>query len=832
MRGSIYADSDYGSYLHHTGNYVFFEKDDCIYRIITKMDGNFRKPTSFKTGIVSRVPHPVFLKTSCPESGKLQSEVCLKGEKIGSGVGAMLLGGCYTVNAIEQSAFRGCEYFTSIDSTETIPATISYIGDSAFMECPNLRHIVLPNSIGDIGNSAFAECLELETVVFPDEFQNISDNLFYNCKKLSYVKLPTRQYLHPVFFGDSIFYGCESLNAIYIPKNIDLLGRHVFSNCKKLKFIILDKNTPPYTTQTESEMESFFHGVDKSEINVFLPKDANMDDYNNSLIWQGCNFVPIPDLITLSSNNLITIDNNGESNSIIITPDSLLDKFDLNYHVVLNEADWIDIEYRDNVIEYSVQPNLTNENRSVTLKIWLLSEQNFKEITISQKCIYSEEVKTVVNPQNAGTVSGAGKYTYNTNVTLTATSATGYKFANWTSGSNVISSQNPFVFPVVSDSLLTANFELLEFDILAIPQLQGSGTVWGSGKYTYGSEVILTASPAIGYNFIGWVRGTEGVSIQNPYTFTATEDVSIKAVFEAKEYNITAIVNPENTGTVSGAGKYSFNSQASLTASANDGYKFIGWYAENTQLSSANPYIFAVTENVSIKAVFEAKEYDITAVVNPENAGTVSGAGKYRFNSQASLTASTISEYEFAGWYIGNILMSSANPYRFIVTENVRVTAKFKAKAYIITPLSSNNGKIIPSTPQTVKEGEDATFWFIPDNGYSTEAVIVNSTSVSFENNEYTIKNIVEDMTISVSFELAETGVQLIGDTEASIYPNPTSGIINIESRCSDTPLVRVYSIYGKLLLEKKSSTIDISQLTEGMYVININEQNIKVIKQ
>ncbi|MBO7238881.1 MAG: exo-alpha-sialidase [Bacteroidaceae bacterium] len=43
-----------------------------------------------------------------------------------------------------------------------------------------------------------------------------------------------------------------------------------------------------------------------------------------------------------------------------------------------------------------------------------------------------------------------------------------------------------------------------------------------------------------------------------------------------------------------------------LTATANDGYKFIGWYDGETKVSEANPYTFAVTDNINYEARFEA----------------------------------------------------------------------------------------------------------------------------------------------------------------------------------------------------------------------------------
>jgi uncharacterized repeat protein (TIGR02543 family) len=63
-----------------------------------------------------------------------------------------------------------------------------------------------------------------------------------------------------------------------------------------------------------------------------------------------------------------------------------------------------------------------------------------------------------VNPAGAGTVEGFGKYTKNSTVSLEAFPSEGYKFVNWTSGSTVVSEDNPFTFTLTSDTVITANF--------------------------------------------------------------------------------------------------------------------------------------------------------------------------------------------------------------------------------------------------------------------------------------------------------------------------------------------------------------------------------------
>ena len=58
-----------------------------------------------------------------------------------------------------------------------------------------------------------------------------------------------------------------------------------------------------------------------------------------------------------------------------------------------------------------------------------------------------------------GTVTGAGEYIENAEVTLEATAAEGYEFTCWTSGEDTVSTENPYTFVVTANVALVANFK-------------------------------------------------------------------------------------------------------------------------------------------------------------------------------------------------------------------------------------------------------------------------------------------------------------------------------------------------------------------------------------
>lgn len=78
---------------------------------------------------------------------------------------------------------------------------------------------------------------------------------------------------------------------------------------------------------------------------------------------------------------------------------------------------------------------------------------------------------------------------------------------------------------------------------------------------------------------------------------------------EPVKYTVT--VKAEN-GTVEGAGEYEEGAEATLTATANEGYEFVNWTVDGTEVSTKNPYKFNVTADIEVVANFQE-----AAVVEP-----------------------------------------------------------------------------------------------------------------------------------------------------------------------------------------------------------------------
>lgn len=150
---------------------------------------------------------------------------------------------------------------------------------------------------------------------------------------------------------------------------------------------------------------------------------------------------------------------------------------------------------------------------------------------------------------------------------------------------------------------------VLPADEASIIRLQTSdasgGTVSGKGVYKNGDQVTVTATVNAndGYEFKGWQENGEIISgAGETYTFEAGGDRTLTALFEVDEdYRVILKTDPQNGGTVEGGGSYDEgdNHQATVTATANQGYYFIGWYkaGQEEAVNTNTEYTFTVPED-------------------------------------------------------------------------------------------------------------------------------------------------------------------------------------------------------------------------------------------
>lgn len=105
---------------------------------------------------------------------------------------------------------------------------VTKIGENAFVGCPNLKSVVIPDSVTEIGYGAFNNLPSLEEVKFGSRVKTMGENVFGGCVKLRRVELPYCLEAIP----DSAFSGCSSLEEAVISPSVRTIGSNAFSGCK------------------------------------------------------------------------------------------------------------------------------------------------------------------------------------------------------------------------------------------------------------------------------------------------------------------------------------------------------------------------------------------------------------------------------------------------------------------------------------------------------------------------------------------------------------------------------------------------------------------------
>ena len=418
----------------------------------------------------------------------------------------------------------------------------------------------------------------------------------------------------------------------------------------------------------------------------------------------------------------------------------------------------------------SITAQIPNVSGQYTIRVistnYPLIGQNPQQVTIASP---SYTISVSANPSNGGTVTGGGEYTSGQSCTVTATANTGFAFTNWTENGNVVSTNANYTFNVTGNRSLVANFTLNAYSITATADPSNGGSVTGAGEYNHGASCTLTASANQGYTFVNWTKNGSQVSTNASYTFTVTESAAYVAHFQLQSYTITASADPSDGGSVNGAGDYYYGASCTLTASANQGYTFVNWTKNGSQVSTNANYTFTVTEAGAYVAHFSLNNYEIITSASPASGGNVTGGGTFNYGQSCTVTATANTGYTFTNWTEnGNVVSSNAN-YTFTVEGNRNLVANFTAITYTITVSANPSNSGTTSGGGTYTHGQSCTVIATSADGYTFMNWTENGSVVSTDANYSFI--VTSNRSLVANFEEQQPDTYSI-----NVSPNPNIG--------------------------------------------------------
>lgn len=264
--------------------------------------------------------------------------------------------------------------------------------------------------------------------------------------------------------------------------------------------------------------------------------------------------------------------------------------------------------------------------------------------------------------------------------------------------------QDKFTLKVSSTTLNSSGTAITNIGECSIGSASNAGVATGTYYRDTSQKITAKAAPT-GYSFIGWHEGSNLISSSLQVSITMSANRTLVAKYQIKSYVVNAVSDDTTKGIVSPAGQtVEHGKNATVTASRKTGYKFDGWYNGTTKVTSANPYTFAPTANITLTAKWAINTISDTIKISPSGGGTVSPnpiTGKE--NTAISVTATPATGYSFKHWRYNNLSVSggysesTTNPLRFTITGKRDITAVFELKSYTVT-WNANGGTVSPSS--------------------------------------------------------------------------------------------------------------------------------------
>lgn len=310
--------------------------------------------------------------------------------------------------------------------------------------------------------------------------------------------------------------------------------------------------------------------------------------------------------------------------------------------IVEEEAASASVEKGDEVTIRAVVPEFYEFERWMSNDVKVSDTPEFKH-TVTGNVKFSSVIKAV--SRYSLTLEGCtaeSKYEAGVEtVTVTANTPANYKFVNWTINDVPVSAPSVYEFELNEDTTVKANFKRINIHVDASADNELVQVTVTSDNddpdaevYEEGDSITVEARARNGISVIAW-RDEEGtlLSRSNPYTFVATDDVTLIAEIGnvyTVELEGATFVDSELTQDVFGE-----NGDCGVEALLEENEKFVNWTdGEGNIVSTVNPYIFKVKGNIKLKAnvavvegktyIFEGENADLSQNINMDgNPGNI-----------------------------------------------------------------------------------------------------------------------------------------------------------------------------------------------------------------
>lgn len=772
-------------------------------------------------------------------------------------------------------------FYSNKEITTATFKDVEVIDMYAFNNSTQLKTIDFPKA-KTIRYRAFYECRLLETCNFPKALL-VEDQAFKNCRKITIAEFPIVQE-----FEDQAMMECEALATLLLPETTPKAQSNSFdSYLEERKIVFVDAHGEPLTNVSTAydnynnyDEHSSYDGKwlkwnisDKAIFRVQTKVEGEGKlNINPAFAEAGKAIKIIPEAkigYLLAEGSIKSYKKLDVTTTIAVSPSGE------NYTLNMPEYNII-VEAKFDLPSYKLTYK-TDGNGTIVGK----KEQTVKKGESGEKVIATPKSGYRFASWDDGKVSTAERIDNNviSDITVTANfvSTTKYSITYHTSNGgiiigeknqNVLKGENGteveakpnenYVFVkwsdgktdtkrkelnVQNDIEITAEFALKTYKI--IYQAEAGGSISGDLIQTIehgDSTSEVEAIPDIGYLFKKW---SDGLLTSKRKETNVDKGLTLKAIFELATYTIT--YTAQEGGSILGKTTQKIEhgkNGSEVEAKPEEGWVFDKWSDKKTSIKRSETNVL---KDEIYTAYFKGKIQEIkyekikngTIKIHPEI--------EYRTGKKVK-----IATYANPGYILVDksifVYKTEDKSKKVEVNEKgefiippfgVTITCKFELIRYNIKiDEKIKNGSITTNISKNVEPGTIIEITTNPEKGYTLEenslkAYSSKDKSISVKITEGKFEMPSYDLIITAKFK-NKTSIKLIEKKSIRIFPNPANDILYIDLQ-KERSLVEIFNAKGKQVIRKyinSGQSINISQLTPGLYTIKVGKLQSKLIVQ
>jgi hypothetical protein len=339
------------------------------------------------------------------------------------------------------------------------------------------------------------------------------------------------------------------------------------------------------------------------------------------------------------------------------------------------------------------------------------------ELTLAGTTAWTEmlapELHTLTVSATHGSVTqdplpSGGTYAHGTAVLLTATPESGYHFVGFSG--DVVAVSDTVTVIMTGDKTVTASFSVDSLT-LTVSATHGSVTqdpLPSEGKYVYGTAVLLTATPELGYHFAGF--SGDVVAVTDTVTVIMTGDKTVTATYSLEPVTLT--VNAANGSVTQDPlpirGRYAYGTAVLLTATPDAGHHFVDYSGDVAAVTDTVTVIMTGDKTVTANFVADSVTLTVNATNGSVTASPLPSGGKYAYGTAVLLMETPEAGYHFVD-YSGDVV-AVTDTVTVIMTADKTVTANFQVTAGVAGKVRPTVTLLMPAMPNPFRQSATLTF--------------------------------------------------------------------------------------------------------------------------